>query len=237
MFAREFVLREQALHLGWNARDQRARRHLDAARREGARGVTMARSPISALSMTPAFMPTMASRRTTQPWRTEPCPMCPCASTRVCAPGKLCSTQGPARWRPPPGRSGQSRRAGKRRARHDNLGRRSRRRSHRRGMHVGAGIDKRDDSVNGITGHLRRSRLLRTGSCARFVLCIAGFVYCPSAGPHRTIRPPDQANLPGWAIPQAAQRQPIRATARRARRGTTGDDHDNAGQDHFQRRS
>ncbi|CKU85776.1 Uncharacterised protein [Mycobacterium tuberculosis] len=53
----------------------------------------MAFSPISASSMTTAFMPTSASRRTMQLCRIAPWPMWPLASITVSLSGKPCTQQ------------------------------------------------------------------------------------------------------------------------------------------------
>jgi hypothetical protein len=64
---------------------------------------TIADSPITALSLTTAFMPTKALRWTMHPCRTAPCPMWPSSSTMVSVPGKPCITQ--QSWRLAPVRT------------------------------------------------------------------------------------------------------------------------------------
>ena len=54
---------------------------------------TTADSPITAPSLTTAFMPTSALRLIVQPWRIAPCPMCPSSSTTVPTPGYACRMQ------------------------------------------------------------------------------------------------------------------------------------------------
>ena len=58
-----------------------------------AQAATVACSPISASSMTTAWMPTRAPRRTTQAWSTAPCPMWPFSSTTVSCFGNPWITQ------------------------------------------------------------------------------------------------------------------------------------------------
>ena len=55
---------------------------------------TIADSPITALSLTTAFMPTSALRWTMQPCRTAPWPMWPSSSTIVSVPGKAVQDAG-----------------------------------------------------------------------------------------------------------------------------------------------
>jgi hypothetical protein len=50
-------------------------------------------SPMMALSMITAFIPTSAFRRMRQPCSTAPWPMWPFSSTTVSVPGKPCITQ------------------------------------------------------------------------------------------------------------------------------------------------
>ena len=54
---------------------------------------TIAHSPISALSLTTAFIPTSAFLRITQLCSSAACPMCPFSSTTVSLPGNPCMTQ------------------------------------------------------------------------------------------------------------------------------------------------
>ncbi|KSX04897.1 hypothetical protein APT79_04535 [Enterobacter sp. K66-74] len=54
---------------------------------------TMLFSPMTAPSITTAFMPTSALRRITQPWRMALWPICPSSSTTVSCSGKPCITQ------------------------------------------------------------------------------------------------------------------------------------------------
>ena len=58
-----------------------------------AHAATIADSPITALSITTAFMPTSALRPMRAPWITAPWPMWPSISITVSVPGNPCITQ------------------------------------------------------------------------------------------------------------------------------------------------
>jgi len=62
---------------------------------------TKADSPMTAPSMTTAFMPTSALRLTMQPCRTAPWPICASSSMTVSVPGKPWTTQLSCRLPPP----------------------------------------------------------------------------------------------------------------------------------------